>query len=102
MKIQSKVARFMQQGGAAPVPQDPAAGGAPAEGAPMEGGAPAGNPMERILQVAAQAVQTGNCEAALAVCQAIMEAAQGGMGPGEAPQEEPTFARNGSKLRRVR
>lgn len=102
MKIQSKVARFMQQGGAAPVPQDPAAaGGAPAEGAPMEG-AQAGNPMEQILQVAAQAVQTGNCEAALAVCQALMSAAQGGMGPGEAPQEEPTFARNGSKLRRVR
>ncbi len=102
MKIQSKVARFMQQAGAAPVPQDPAAGGAPAEGAPMEGGAQAGNPMEQILQVAAQAVQTGNCEAALAVCQTLMSAAQGGMGPGEAPQEEPTFARNGSKLRRVR
>lgn len=102
MKIQSKVARFMQQGGAAPVPQDPAAGGAPAEGAPMEGGAQAGNPVEQILQVAAQAVQTGNCEAALAVCQTLMSAAQGGMGPGEAPQEEPTFARNGSKLRRVR
>lgn len=101
MKIQSKVARFMQQGGAAPVPQDPAAGGAPAEGAPMEG-AQAGNPMEQILQVAAQAVQTGNCEAALAVCQTLMSAAQGGMGPGEAPQEEPTFARNGSKLRRIR
>ena len=97
MKIQSKVARFMQQGGAAPMPQDPAAGGAP-----MEGGAPAGNPMEQILQVAAQAVQTGNCEAALTVCQTLMSAAQGGMGPGEAPQEEPTFARNGSKLRRVR
>ena len=90
MKIQSKISRF-QQGGAAPVPQDPAAGGAPA-----------GNPMEQILQVAAQAVQTGNCEAALAVCQTLMSAAQGGMGPGEAPQEEPTFARNGSKLRRVR
>lgn len=100
MKIQSKVAKFMQQGGAAPVPQDPAAGGAPAEGAPE--GAQAGNPMEQILQVAAQAVQTGNCEAALAVCQTLVSAAQGGMGPGEAPQEEPTFARNGSKLRRVR
>lgn len=100
MKIQSKVARFMQQGGAAPVPQDPAAGGAPAEGAPE--GAQAGNPMEQLLQMAAQAVQTGNCEAALAVCQTLMSAAQGGMGPGEAPQEEPTFARNGSKLRRVR
>lgn len=95
MKIQSKISRF-QQGGAAPVPQDPAAGGAPAEGAQ------AGNPMEQILQVAAQAVQTGNCEAALAVCQTLMSAAQGGMGPGEAPQETPTFARNGSKLRRVR
>lgn len=94
MKIQSKISRF-QQGGAAPVPQDPAAGGAPE-------GAQAGNPMEQILQVAAQAVQTGNCEAALAVCQTLMSAAQGGMGPGEAPQEEPTFARNGSKLRRVR
>ena len=101
MKIQSKISKF-QQGGAAPVPQDPAAGGAPAEGAPMEGGAQAGNPMEQILQVAARAVQTGNCEAALAVCQTLMSAAQGGMGPGEAPQEEPTFARNGSKLRRVR
>lgn len=100
MKIQSKISKF-QQGGSAPVPQDPAAGGAPAEGAPMEG-AQAGNPMEQILQVAAQAVQTGNCEAALAVCQTLMSAAQGGMEPGEAPQEEPTFARNGSKLRRVR
>lgn len=99
MKIQSKISKF-QQGGAAPVPQGPAAGGAPAEGAPE--GAQAGNPMEQILQVAAQAVQTGNCEAALAVCQTLMSAAQGGMGPGEAPQEEPTFARNGSKLRRVR
>lgn len=99
MKIQSKISRF-QQGGAAPVPQDPAAGGAPAEGAPE--GVQAGNPMEQILQMAAQAVQTGNCEAALAVCQTLMSAAQGGMGPGEAPQEEPTFARNGSKLRRVR
>jgi hypothetical protein len=105
MRIQSKIQRF-QQGGAAPAPQDPAAGGMPAEGAPMEGGAPAGapegNPADQILQVAAQAVQTGNCEAALAVCQALMQAAQGGMGPGEAPQEEPTFARNGSKLKRVR
>lgn len=101
MKIQSKISRF-QQGGAAPVPQDPAAGGAPAEGAPMEGAQAGNNPIEQILQVAAQAVQTGNCEAALAVCQTLMSAAQGGMGPGEAPQEEPTFARNGSKLRRVR
>lgn len=94
----------MQQGGSAPAPQDaPAA--APAKGAPVEGRAPEGgaqDPMQQILQVAAQAVQTQNCEAAMAVCQALVQAMQGGMGPGEAPQEEPTFARNGSKLRRVR
>lgn len=94
----------MQQGGSAPAPQDaPAA--APAEGAPVEGGAPEGgaqDPMQQILQVAAQAVQTQNCEAAMTVCQALVQAMQGGMGTGEAPQEEPTFARNGSKLRRVR
>ena len=44
MRIQSKISKF-QQGGDAPMPQDPAAaGGAPAEGAPMEGGAPEGAP----------------------------------------------------------
>ena len=62
MRIQSKSIKFMQQGGPAPAPQDaPAA--APAEGAPVEGGAPEGgaqDPMQQILQVAAQAVQTRN------------------------------------------
>ena len=79
----------------------------PAEGGPaMEGGAPAPaqdmDPMAQILQVAAQAVQTQNCEAAMAVCQALMQLAQGGGAPEGAPQEEPTFARNGAKLVRVK
>lgn len=104
MKIESKVKKF-QQGGA--MPQDPAAQGAPAPeagGAP-EAGAPAGgeqDPMMQILQVAAQAVQTQNCEAAIAVCQALLQIAQGGAAPEQAPQEEPTFARNGAKIVRVR
>lgn len=104
MKIESKISKF-QQGGAAPAPQDPAAGGAPQGGMPAEGGAPEGgeqDPMAQILQVAGQAVQTQNCEAAMAVCQALMQMAQGGAGPEEAPQEEPTFARKGAKLVRVR
>lgn len=80
---------------------------APVEEAPMEGapeeGAPAGgeDPMAQILQVAAQAVQTQNCEAAMAVCQALIQIAQGGA-QGGAPAEEPTFARKGAKLTRVR
>lgn len=104
MKIESKIKKF-QQGGAAP--QDPAAqgGGAPAEAAPEQGGAPQDggqDPMAQILQVAAQAVQTQNCEAAIAVCQALMQLAQGGAAQEQAPQEEPTFARNGARLVRVR
>ena len=79
--------------------------GAPAEEAPAEApeGAPAPDqggqdPLMQILQVAAQAVQTQNCEAAMAVCQALLQVAQGG----GAPAEEPTFARKGTKLTRVR
>lgn len=97
MKIQEKTRKF-QVGGAAPAPQDPTMGG----GAPAQGGMPAEaqDPMMQILQVAAEAVQTQNCEAAMAVCQALLQLAQGG--PESAPQEEPTFARNGAKLVRVR
>ena len=91
--------RKYQMGGPAPE-------AAPAEGAPMEGGeggAPEGgqDPMMQIIQVAAQAVQTQNCEAAMAVCQALVQIAQGGA-QGGAPAEEPTFARNGARLMRVR
>lgn len=79
----------------------PAPEAAPAEAAPAEGGAPTEggeDPMAQLLQVAAEAVQSQNCEAAMAVCQALLQLAQGG-----APAaEEPTFARNGAKLTRVR
>lgn len=97
MKITDKKVKKFQMGGAAPAPEgDPAAQG----GAPQEGGQ---DPMAQILQVAAQAVQSQDCQAAMAVCQALVQIAQGGGGaPEEAPAEEPTFARNGAKLTRVR
>ena len=39
----------------------------------------------------------------MAVCQALMQMAQGKVGgPEPAPQEEPTFARQGAKLVKVR
>ena len=92
-----KIGKF-QQGGemAAPVEE-----GAPMEGAPApeQGGE---DPMMQILQVAQQALQEQNCEAAMAVCQALMQLAQGGGAPQEAPAEEPTYARRGAKLVRVR
>lgn len=84
-----------QEGGAMPT-EDPNAQ------APAEAG-PAADPMTQILQVAAQALQTQNCEAAMAVCQALMQLAQGAAGgPEQAPQEEPTFARHGARLVRIR
>lgn len=86
MKIVNKFQKF-QEGGAMP----------PQEAAPQQGG----DPMAQILQVAAEAVQSQNCEAAMAVCQALMQLA-GGPAGGEAPAQEPTFARNGAKLVRVR
>lgn len=96
MRIESKIKKF-QEGG--PVPAGPEAASAP-EQAAAEGGQ---DPMQQILQVAAQAVQTQNCEAAMAVCQALMQIAQGAAGgPEPAPQEEPTFARHGAKLVKIR
>lgn len=106
MKIESKISKF-QMGGAAPAPES-APAPAPEQGGQAPTGGEAqntgGDPLVQILQVAAQAVQTQNCEAAMAVCQGLMDLAaqsQGGA-PAEAPQEEPTFARNGAKLVRVK
>ena len=90
-------ARRYQVGGPmeeAPMEEAPAE--APAEGAAPEGGEQ--DPLMQILQVAAQAVQTQNCEAAMAVCQALLQIAQSG----RALPQEPTFARRGTKLTRVR
>lgn len=81
-----------QEGGEMAAPAE----AAPAEGA--EGGAPAGgeDPMQQILQAAAQAVQTQDAQLALQVCQALVEMAGGGA-PQEAPAEQPVY-RKGGKL----
>lgn len=92
-----------QMGG--PVPE-----GAPAPG-PEQGG---GDPMAQLMQAAAEAAQTGNCDIALQVCQMLIELAGGGGAPaGGAPEEaapapaegEPVFFRNGGNMslrRRIR
>lgn len=100
MRIVNKYRKF-QDGGAMPPEGAPVE--APAEGAPApEAG---GDPLAQILQVAAMALQNQDCEAAMAVCQAFIELAQGGPqggAPAPAPEGEPTFARYGAKLVRVR
>ena len=80
------------------------------EGGPMPGGQ--GDPMQQLLQAAAQAVQNQDGALALQVCQALVELASGGQqggapaGPGDAsmggapegaPEEAP-MARQGGRL----
>lgn len=92
------VPRF-QEGGQMPAE-------APVEEAPIEG-APApeeqgGDPMQQLLQVAAQALQAQDCQAAMAVCDALLQLAQGGAPAEEAPVEAPVYKMGGKLSRRIK
>ena len=65
--------------------------------APQEAPEQAGDPMEQILQAAAQAVQTQDGNFALQVCQALLEAMGGGGQP--APTEQPVYGKGGRLVR---
>lgn len=90
MKIRSyeEKVKFLQEGGQMPA-------GAPA-------GAPQGaDPLTQILQMAAEAVQSGNCEAAMTVCDALLQLAQGGQQtPVGAQSGEPVFKKGGKMKRK--
>ena len=85
-------------------------GAAPEGGAPMppEGGAPEGpqggeDPLMQIAQMAAQALQTQDCNMAMQVCEAFIQLIQQAQGPAaeSAPQGEPVFAKGGKLLKRI-
>lgn len=64
--------------------------------APEEAAPQGGDPMTQLMDMAAQAVQNQDCQMAMQVCAALLQAAQGAAA--EAPQEEPVFAKNGCKV----
>ena len=64
--------------------------------APQEAPEQAGDPMEQIMQAAAQAVQTQDGNLALQVCQALVEAMGGGQ---PAPTEQPVYGKGGRLVR---
>lgn len=79
MRIYSKLPKF-QEGGEVPPPTDPAA-------------AQQADPLEQLLQLAAQAVQTQDCQLALQVADALLQiVSQASGGP------EPTYQRRGGRL----
>lgn len=101
MKLEPTVLKF-QDGGAAPAP---AAEPMPADpGAAPEQGSEGGDPLMQLAQMAAEALQSGDCNTALAVCEGFMQlvqqASQGGGGEG-APQGEPVYKRGGKLVKRV-
>lgn len=86
-----KIVKKFQQGGSAPAPAPQAA---PAGGEQ--------DPLAQVLQIAVEAMETGNCEAAMAVCQALVQLAQGAAGPAPvgAPTSEPVFKKGGKMKRK--
>lgn len=101
MKLEPKVKKF-QEGGAAPAL---AAEPMPAEqGAAPEQGGGEGDPLMQLAQMAAEALQSGDCNTALAVCEGFMQLVQEasqGQGGEAAPQGEPVYKRGGTLVRRV-
>ena len=58
------------------------------------------DPLVQLVQMAAQALQSQDCNMAMQVCQAFIEIAQQAAAPQEAPGE-PVFAKGGKLLRRM-
>lgn len=107
MKItpKSQVLKF-QVGGQMPTEapvEEPTAGGA----APVDQPAPEGgqeeDPIMMLAQMAAQALQSGNCDMMAQVCQAFLEIVQQMQGGApEEPQGEPVFRKGGTLARRIK
>ena len=58
------------------------------------------DPLMQLAQMAAQALQSQDCNMAMQICQALVEIAQQASAPEEAPGE-PVFAKGGKLLRRI-
>jgi len=81
--------------GEAYVPEDAGGAGMP------EGGE---DPIMQIAQVAMQALESQDCEAAMAVCEAfvqLIQQGQGGAPEEEAPAGEPVYRNGGVLSRRI-
>ena len=93
MRINSKIAKF-QEGGVAPAPQEP--------GMAPEQAQSGGDPIMQLAQMAQQALQSGDGQLALQVCEAFLQLIQQMAGQQEAaPQGEPVFRKGGVIVKRV-
>lgn len=95
------VKKFQDGGVVAPETQGAVA---PQEGAALAPEQEEGDPLMQIAQLAAQALQTQDCQAAMQVCDAFMQIVQQAQGgaPQEAPQGEPVYRRGGTLVKRIK
>ena len=101
--------KFLQEGGPMDAPQAAPEGAMPPqEGVPAEqpqgpeGGAPQqGVDPAMVEQLAGALIEKLGMETAVAVAELILQQAQGGGAPQEAPQE-PMYARRGGSIVRIR
>lgn len=91
-----KQPQYLQEGGPIEDPNAAAVEQVPTEQAPAEQG---GDPMQQVLEAAAQALQSQDCQMAMAVCQALLQMTQGAQEPAE-PQGQPVY-KMGGKLSRI-
>ena len=85
--MEIKVKKF-QEGGAMPAPE--------------QGGQ---DPLMMLAEMAMQALQSQDCNAMAQVCEGflqLVQQAQGGGAPAEAPQGEPVYRRGGVLSRRIK
>lgn len=102
MEVKPKVKKF-QEGGQAPMPADQPMPAKPQGGTPAEGGVE--QVLMQLAQMASEALQSGDCNTALSVCdgfvQLVQQLTQGQPGP-EAPQGEPVYKKGGKLVGRLK
>lgn len=102
MKVGIKGITKFQEGGAMPPQEAPEAAAPAPAAAPEQGGQ---DPLMMIAEMAVQALQAQDCNAAMQVCEAfvqLIQQAQGGGAPEEAPQGEPVYRKGGVLVRRIK
>jgi hypothetical protein len=105
ISVKNSKARKFQMGGAveqAPEQEQAPVEGAPEEAAPEEQGG-GQDPLMQVAQLAAQALQNQDCQAAMQVCQVFLQLVQQAQGGGqEQPQGEPVYRKGGVLVRRIK
>lgn len=99
MKIKDEKVSKFQMGGAMAAPE------AAPQAAPADQAQGGGDPFSQIMEMAMQALESQDCQAAMAVCEGLLQLAQqasGGEGgaPAEQAPAEPVFKRGGKLTRK--